>query len=242
MPGRSKQDRTDKPVRGRYARAARNEVDQGAAISGPAGADGTLPGDPLADPQGRAALGARAREFARSHHGRWQTRAAGRERAHRRPGLRPTSRRVKTRDDRLCGIRARMSESTRSRTALGRHRVWAALAEQKLSRIRLAGDDIAVLLEHLGSSAVPGLDASPTIALQLSLTKFTPQERHGTPLESLGHLVVPATESSGHRSFAETPQPPRTHHPRACQTQTEDKVRKVSGRDSRRSHSDEARH
>jgi GrpB-like predicted nucleotidyltransferase (UPF0157 family) len=51
-----------------------------------------------------------------------------------------------------------------------------AAAEQK--RIGAALDDVAVRLEHVGSTAVPGLAAKPILDLQLSVAQPEPPDRY----------------------------------------------------------------
>src|SRR3954468_3980332 len=65
---------------------------------------------------------------------------------------------------------------------------WPVLAEQELRRIRDVLRDVAIGLEHVGSTAVPGLDAKPVIDLQLSVAVMEPCERYVAPLERLGYL------------------------------------------------------
>jgi GrpB-like predicted nucleotidyltransferase (UPF0157 family) len=68
---------------------------------------------------------------------------------------------------------------------------WAAKAEVELRRITKALGPLAVRLEHVGSTAVPGLAAKPVIDLQVSVVTIEPRERCVEPLERLGYLFVP---------------------------------------------------
>jgi GrpB-like predicted nucleotidyltransferase (UPF0157 family) len=87
--------------------------------------------------------------------------------------------------------------------------VWPVLAEQELRRIKDAVGDVAVRLEHVGSTAVPGLAAKPIIDLQLSVDTIEPQERYVVPLERLGYLFAPAPESPDCHFFGKPPERPR---------------------------------
>ena len=116
---------------------------------------------------------------------------------------------------------------------------WPVMAGQELRRIRDVVGDIAVGLEHVGSTAVPGLAAKPVIDLQLSVAVMEPCERYVAPLERLGYLFAPAPESPGYHFFARPPERPRTHHLHVCETGSEHELRHVAVRDFLRSHPDE---
>jgi GrpB-like predicted nucleotidyltransferase (UPF0157 family) len=117
---------------------------------------------------------------------------------------------------------------------------WPVLAERELRRIKDAVGDVAVRLEHVGSTAVPGLAAKPIIDLQLSVGAIEPRERYVVPLAGLGYLFAPAPESPDYHFFARPPQRPRTHHLHVCETGSEHELRHVAVRDFLRSHPDEA--
>ncbi|HWI72391.1 MAG TPA: GrpB family protein [Baekduia sp.] len=119
-------------------------------------------------------------------------------------------------------------------------RAWPVMAEQELRRIKEASGDLAVRLEHVGSTAVPGLAAKPIIDLQLSVAVMEPRERYVRPLERLGYLFAPTPESPDHHFFAKPPERPRTHHLHVCETGSEHEFRHVAVRDFLRSHPDEA--
>jgi GrpB-like predicted nucleotidyltransferase (UPF0157 family) len=123
---------------------------------------------------------------------------------------------------------------------VGYDSAWPVLAEEELRRIKEGVGDVALRLEHVGSTAVPGLAAKPIIDLQLSVTVMEPRERYVAPLERLGYLFAPAPESPDHHFFAKPPERPRTHHLHVCETGSEHELRHVAVRDFLRSHPDEA--
>jgi GrpB-like predicted nucleotidyltransferase (UPF0157 family) len=118
-------------------------------------------------------------------------------------------------------------------------RAWPAMAEQELRRIADAIGDVAVRLEHVGSTAVPGLAAKPIIDLQLSVAAIEPRERYVAPLERLGYLFAPTPESPDHHFFGKPPERPRTHHLHVCEAGSEHELRHVAVRDFLRSHAGE---
>jgi GrpB-like predicted nucleotidyltransferase (UPF0157 family) len=117
---------------------------------------------------------------------------------------------------------------------------WPALAEGELRRIAEALDAVAVRLEHIGSTAVPGLAAKPILDLQLSVDAVEPRERYVAPLERLGYLFVAAPEWPDHHFFALPPERPRTHHLHVCEAGSAHELRHLAVRDFLRTHDDEA--
>jgi GrpB-like predicted nucleotidyltransferase (UPF0157 family) len=117
---------------------------------------------------------------------------------------------------------------------------WPTHAEAELRRIREALGEVAIRLEHVGSTAVPGLASKPILDLQLSVDAIEPQERYREPLERLGYMFVPAPESPDYHFFAKPPQRPRTHHLHVCEAGSEHEFRHVAVRDFLRARADEA--
>ena len=100
--------------------------------------------------------------------------------------------------------------------------------------------DIAVRVEHVGSTAVPGLAAKPILDVQLSVSAIDPRERYVEPLERLGYLFVPAPESPDYHLLAKPRERPRTHHLHVCAAGSEHELRHIAVRDLLRAHPDEA--
>jgi GrpB-like predicted nucleotidyltransferase (UPF0157 family) len=99
---------------------------------------------------------------------------------------------------------------------------------------------VAVRLEHVGSTAVPGLAAKPILDLQLSVAAIEPRERYVTPLERLGYLFAPDPASPDFHLFAKPADRPRSHHLHVCEAGGEHEFRHLALRDYLRGHSDEA--
>ena len=117
---------------------------------------------------------------------------------------------------------------------------WPALADAEMRAIQEALGDIAVRVEHVGSTAVPGLAAKPILDLQLSVEAIEPRDRYTESLERLGYLSVPAPESPDYRLFAKPAERPRTHHLHVCAAGSEHELRHIAMRDFLRAHPDEA--
>lgn len=66
--------------------------------------------------------------------------------------------------------------------------LWPALFGREGARIRDALPGIDAAIEHIGSTAVPGLDGKPVIDIQLGLATYPPSDdRVSAALESLGY-------------------------------------------------------
>jgi GrpB-like predicted nucleotidyltransferase (UPF0157 family) len=117
---------------------------------------------------------------------------------------------------------------------------WPAQAQAELSRLAEALAAVAVRVEHIGSTAVPGLDAKPIIDLQLSVAAIEPRERYVAPLERLGYLFAPDPESPDLHFFAKPAERPRSHHLHVCKAGSKHEFRHLAVRDYLRAHTDEA--
>ena len=117
---------------------------------------------------------------------------------------------------------------------------WAAQAHDELRLLAEALGNVAVRLEHVGSTAVPGLAAKPILDLQLSVAAIQPRERYVTPLERLGYLFVPDPASPDFHLFGKPAERPRSHHLHVCEAGSEHEFRHLAVRDYLCGHSDEA--
>ena len=117
---------------------------------------------------------------------------------------------------------------------------WPALAAEEIRAIQAALGDVAVGVEHVGSTAVHGLAAKPIIDLQLSVEAIEELDRYCGPLERLGYLFVPDPDSLDYHLFAKPPERPRTHHLHVCAAGSEHELRHIAMRDFLRAHREEA--
>jgi GrpB-like predicted nucleotidyltransferase (UPF0157 family) len=117
---------------------------------------------------------------------------------------------------------------------------WPARARRELRRIGHALGFVAARLEHVGSTAVPGLASKPILDLQLSVAAVEPRDAYVGPLERLGYLFVPAPEAPDYHFFARPPERPRSHHLHVCEAGSEHEHRHLAMRDYLRAHGDEA--
>ena len=117
---------------------------------------------------------------------------------------------------------------------------WPVLACEELRRIGAALGHLAVRLEHVGSTAVPGLAAKPILDLQVSVAAIEPRVRYVEPLQRLGYLFAAVPESPDYHLFARPPERPRAYHVHVCEVGSGHELRHLAVRDFLRAHDDEA--
>jgi GrpB-like predicted nucleotidyltransferase (UPF0157 family) len=117
---------------------------------------------------------------------------------------------------------------------------WAAAAHAEMERLAAALGPVAERIDHVGSTAVPGLAAKPIVDLQLSVASLEPFAAYGDPLARLGYLFVPDPEMPDYRFFGRPPERPRTHHLHVCEAGSDQELRHLAVRDFLRAHPDEA--
>ncbi|MFC6161242.1 GrpB family protein [Kribbella jiaozuonensis] len=88
---------------------------------------------------------------------------------------------------------------------------WANRFTELGLSLRSALGDVAVRIDHIGSTAVPGLAAKPIIDIQISVSSLEPVEPFRMPLEALGYVYRPDNPERTKRYFREPPGTPRTH-------------------------------
>ena len=98
----------------------------------------------------------------------------------------------------------------------------------------------AARLEHVGSTAVPGLAAKPILDLQVSVVAIEQPASYIVPLEGLGYLFVTDPEWPDFPLFAKPQERPRSYHLRLCAAGSDHELRHVAVRDFLRAHPEEA--
>jgi GrpB-like predicted nucleotidyltransferase (UPF0157 family) len=77
--------------------------------------------------------------------------------------------------------------------------------------LRAALGEVALRIDHIGSTAVPGLAAKPVIDVQVSVAAFEPLDSFRAPLERLGYVFRADNRELTKRYFREPPGHRRTH-------------------------------
>jgi GrpB-like predicted nucleotidyltransferase (UPF0157 family) len=79
---------------------------------------------------------------------------------------------------------------------------WPGLYEREATRIRSVVGERVRLLEHVGSTSVPGLAAKPIIDMLLAVPDSADEPAYVPPLESAGYVVrIREPEWFEHRVF-----------------------------------------
>jgi GrpB-like predicted nucleotidyltransferase (UPF0157 family) len=66
---------------------------------------------------------------------------------------------------------------------------WPGLFEREAERIRTALGERALLVEHTGSTSIPGLAAKPIIDITLAVPDSGDEEAYAPPLEAAGYVL-----------------------------------------------------
>jgi GrpB-like predicted nucleotidyltransferase (UPF0157 family) len=119
---------------------------------------------------------------------------------------------------------------------------WPTMFETEAAAIRDALGDLAVRIEHVGSTSVPGLDAKPVIDIQVSVASITPRASFVDPLVAVGyrHAIDPIETEHEYLSIGYDPDTPRKVHIHLCEAGSEWEARHLAFRDYLRSHDDTA--
>jgi GrpB-like predicted nucleotidyltransferase (UPF0157 family) len=86
-------------------------------------------------------------------------------------------------------------------------RLFATLARELRSTL----GDVALRIDHIGSTSVPGLAAKPIIDVQISVAELDPVEPFAGPLAQLGLVYRVDNTERTKRYFREAPGSRRTH-------------------------------
>ena len=79
------------------------------------------------------------------------------------------------------------------------------------SGLREVLGDVALRIDHIGSTAVTGLAAKPVIDIQISVAALEPAGPFAVPLQQLGYRYRADNPERTKRYFREPPGTPRTH-------------------------------
>jgi GrpB-like predicted nucleotidyltransferase (UPF0157 family) len=129
--------------------------------------------------------------------------------------------------------------------------VWPRLFEDERQRLHAAVGEWAIAIEHVGSTAVPGLAAKPIIDIGVALRSFEDALKCITPLFELGYQCLGEYGIPGRIFFRKLTDAPlagqthsgvaRTHHVHMYQQDHYEFVQQILFRDYIRSHPEVAR-
>ena len=117
---------------------------------------------------------------------------------------------------------------------------WPARFRDEARRIEAAMGSAAVRVDHVGSTAVPGLAAKPVIDIQVSVRVLHPLEPHLRPLRELGYTHVPHPDDATYPFLHRPADWPHSHHVHLCEAGGREERRHLAFRDYLREHVEEA--
>lgn len=88
---------------------------------------------------------------------------------------------------------------------------WSVRFAKLGGRLRTALGEVALRIDHIGSTAVPGLAAKPIIDVQISVASLEPVDFFRAPLQSCGFVWRTENPERTKRYFRERPGDSRTH-------------------------------
>lgn len=88
---------------------------------------------------------------------------------------------------------------------------WVGLFGEVGRRLRGELGDVGVRIDHVGSTAVVGLDAKPVIDVQVSVASLKPLAAYRGPIERAGFVYRAGNPELTKRYFREVPGERRTH-------------------------------
>jgi GrpB-like predicted nucleotidyltransferase (UPF0157 family) len=119
---------------------------------------------------------------------------------------------------------------------------WSAIFEQERASLHTALDPLALTIEHIGSTAVPGLPAKPIIDIQLSVGSLAEARSSCVgPLQALGYSYKPEYEARLPDELFFRKGQPWTHHLHVLQGDHPRWRRRLLFRDYLRNHPETAR-
>ncbi|MFN2465572.1 MAG: 2-amino-4-hydroxy-6-hydroxymethyldihydropteridine diphosphokinase [Candidatus Dormibacteria bacterium] len=108
---------------------------------------------------------------------------------------------------------------------------WTARFEAEAARLSSALGEIAQRIDHVGSTAVPGLPAKAIIDIQVSVESVATVEAYRVPLEELGYAYVPDDRFPTYPFFRYPAEGPRNFHLHVAQSGSTEEIEHLQFRD-----------
>ncbi len=94
---------------------------------------------------------------------------------------------------------------------------WADEFETEAARLREGLGSDALRVDHVGSTAVPGLAAKPVVDIQVSVPALTPLKPYIVPLVAIGYTHVPHPDDATYPFFHRPSTWPHAFHVHLCE-------------------------
>ncbi|TCM96252.1 GrpB-like predicted nucleotidyltransferase (UPF0157 family) [Paenibacillus sp. BK033] len=88
---------------------------------------------------------------------------------------------------------------------------WPIMFQETAASLREALGDIALRIDHIGSTSISGLDAKPIIDIQISVSRLDELDRYKPNIEQLGFVYRDDNPDLSKRYLREAPGTRRTH-------------------------------
>lgn len=89
---------------------------------------------------------------------------------------------------------------------------WADLFEQEKKLLQKTFGDRIITIEHIGSTAIPGIPAKPIIDINVAIPSLDDIDDFVTKLQELGYEYIPERRFPDRQFFPKGPSEKRTHH------------------------------
>lgn len=114
---------------------------------------------------------------------------------------------------------------------------WPRRFIEEAALIRKAPGDLALRIDHVGSTAVPGLAAKPVIDIQVSVVSLEPRAALKQLLTEIGYVHIDIGEFDAVYPFFQKPADwPSTHHVHLCRLGSHEELNHLVFRDYLRDH------
>jgi len=114
---------------------------------------------------------------------------------------------------------------------------WPRRFEAEAVLLRMALGDLALRIDHVGSTAVPGLAAKPVIDIQVSVVSLEPSRAFRELLSTVGYAHINIGAFDSVYPFFQKPQEwPSTHHVHLCRHGSHEERTHLVFRDYLRDH------
>ncbi len=117
---------------------------------------------------------------------------------------------------------------------------WPDRFAREAAVLREALGEVALRIDHVGSTSVPGLAAKPIVDMQISVARLEPMAVFREPLEQLEYRFKLDPDFPDYPFFGKPPVPPRAYHIHVCAAGSETERRHLAFRDYLRAHPDVA--